>query len=373
MITINQHNYEAFFLLYVDSELSAADKQAVEQFVQANPDLAFELEMLQQAQLSMEDLVFDDKAILYRNEATEINTHNFEEQFLLYVDNELTSTGKENVERFVLQHPALQENFTILKQSRLEPETIVFADKQSLYRKEAKEKPVFYLRWQRIAVAAALIGLAVLVWTVVPQKNQSTKNLAQQKTSVKTAGGNNSDAENNTKNATNETVINNEKLAANRASLSNGVASVKTNNQQIVTENPTIETTTALATNTTTAQPVQTTRENTISGSVNVPEQTTHLQTLPIENTSISGVEVGKTANNPDENKSYFTDNAQQAVYKELDTEDDKKSLLLGSLEINKDKLRGFFRKAGSIFRGKGKTDDEKTGKEPASNTRSLK
>ena len=104
-----------------------------------------------------------------------------------------------------------------------------------------------------------------------------------------------------------------------------------------------------------------------------MPEQAGHIQALPIENTSISGIEIGKTANNPDENKSYFTDNAQQAVYKELDTEDDKKSLLLGSLEINKDKLRGFFRKAGSIFRSKGKADDEKPGKQPSSNARPSK
>lgn len=373
MININQHNYEAFFLLYVDGELSAADKQAVEQFVQANPDLAFELEMLQQAQLGMEDLVFDDKAILYRNESTEINTHNFEEQFLLYVDNELTTTGKENVERFVLQHPALQETFTVLKQTRLETETIVFGDKQSLYRKEEKEKPVLYLRWQRIAIAAALMGLAVLVWMVAPQKNLSTQNLAQQKPSVKTAGANNTGLQKNTKPAVNGTIHTSEQLAANHAPASNGVISVKTNKQQTVTQNSTFETNTVLAANTATAQPLQTTRENTISGSVTVPEQVGHIQTLPIENTSISGIEIGKTANNPDENKSYFTDNTQQAVYKELDTEDDKKSLFLGSLEINKDKLRGFFRKAGSIFRSKGKADDEKPGKQPSSNTRPSK
>jgi hypothetical protein len=54
---------------------------------------------------------------------------------------------------------------------------------------------------------------------------------------------------------------------------------------------------------------------------------------------------------------------AKNVVYKELDTESDSnnKSLLLGSLEINKDKLRGFFRKASSIFRGKNKQEDERT------------
>ena len=168
MITINQHNYEEFFLLYVDGELSATDKQAVEQFVQANPDLAIELEMLQQTLLVNDELIFEDKNLLFRTEAAEINTHNYEEHFLLYTDNELNTEARENVEKFVLQHPALQESFTLLKQTKLEPETIVFPDKQLLYRKEETKKPVFYIGWQRIAIAAALIGFVVLVWTLVP-------------------------------------------------------------------------------------------------------------------------------------------------------------------------------------------------------------
>jgi len=40
-----------------------------------------------------------------------------------------------------------------------------------------------------------------------------------------------------------------------------------------------------------------------------------------------------------------------QTVYKELDTEDENKSLYLGNLELNRDKLRGFFRKAGNLFK----------------------
>ncbi|GAC1529754.1 MAG: hypothetical protein NVS3B15_08250 [Sediminibacterium sp.] len=38
---------------------------------------------------------------------------------------------------------------------------------------------------------------------------------------------------------------------------------------------------------------------------------------------------------------------------------DENKSLYLGSVEINKDKLRGFFRKASGIFRSKAARQDE--------------
>lgn len=63
---------------------------------------------------------------------------------------------------------------------------------------------------------------------------------------------------------------------------------------------------------------------------------------------------------------------AQQVVYRELDTETDSnnKSLLIGSVEINKDKLRGFFRKAASIFKSKKSEEAQTSGTNP---TRSLK
>jgi hypothetical protein len=60
----------------------------------------------------------------------------------------------------------------------------------------------------------------------------------------------------------------------------------------------------------------------------------------------------------------------QQTVYKELDTDDENKSLYLGNLELNRDKLRGFFRKAGNIFKSKIKTEDERS---ENTNPRTLK
>jgi len=167
-MNINRNNYEEFFLLYTDNELNAAEKAAVDAFIQQNPDLAIELEALQQTIMPLTDVYFEGKELLFKNEATFINANNSEEKFLLYVDEELSSNEKAAVETFVLQHPQLQEAFTALKQTRLAAETIVHPNKEELYRKEKRR--VVYISWQRLAVAAAVLGLVVLSYSLFNQK-----------------------------------------------------------------------------------------------------------------------------------------------------------------------------------------------------------
>ena len=45
-MSINKTNYENYFLLYIDQELSASEQAAVENFVQENPEYANELASL---------------------------------------------------------------------------------------------------------------------------------------------------------------------------------------------------------------------------------------------------------------------------------------------------------------------------------------
>jgi len=377
VISINQHNYEEFFLLYVDGELSAADMRTVEQFAQANPGFADELDMLLQTRLTEEPILFDDKISLFRNESAEISLTNYEERFLLYVDNELDAVSKEKVETFVLQHPALQEPFTQLKQTRLEPETIVFPEKESLYRKEEKERPVFYLYWQRIAVAAALIGVAVLTWTLFPGDNSNnavTQPVAKlepvnttvtQKTTTGIAGQNNNNPVALQKNSREDVVAANRTIT--RQLPTDGSIHAAKNSK--VERNEIIQTKqdNLLTQHIADVQPVEPKRANTVSGEF----ENTHLgQYLPANNNTLANTEMVKVNNTNEVSPSDHL--VQQTVYKELDTDDEKKSLYLGSIEINKDKLRGFFRKASSLLRGKAKQEEEER-TASSSDTRSLK
>jgi hypothetical protein len=349
--SINHHNYEEFFLLYVDGELSASDKEAVEQFVQANPDLAIELEMLQQMQLPAQEMIYAGKEDLYKKESSAVQYENYEEQFLLHVDKQLSSEEEEKLAIFVLQNPALQEAFTLLKQTRLFPETIIFRDKSSLYRKEAKEKPGFYLSWQRMAIAAAVLGLIVVTGLLLPSGENNSLTLAKTNTNKTIEPVTNGNAtkqapvqDNNNAIVTAQTTVAVKYQALKPVLLSKGSLAGKNvpaaqNSSAVITEEKYRE-----------ADIVNTNISTTTIGRPEDLPATTANNTLnKIEPNRL----VGNTMEEPL--------NVQPAVYRELNTEDEKKSFYLGALEINKDKLRGFFRKAGSLFKGKSKTEEEKT------------
>lgn len=65
-----------------------------------------------------------------------ISRHNYEELFLLYVDNELSDTEKNSVHEFLQQNPDLRQEFLLLQQAILKPSAIIFDDKTSLFKKE---------------------------------------------------------------------------------------------------------------------------------------------------------------------------------------------------------------------------------------------
>jgi cytoskeletal protein RodZ len=66
---INETNYEEFFLLYVDGELTAAERREVESFAATKPQFQQELNLLLQTKVEpAHEVVFPDKSLLYKEE-----------------------------------------------------------------------------------------------------------------------------------------------------------------------------------------------------------------------------------------------------------------------------------------------------------------
>ena len=66
---INEKNYETFFMSYIDNELNAAERAAVEAFVLTEPKYAEELAIFEKTKIqasSMEHIEMEDKIFLYR-------------------------------------------------------------------------------------------------------------------------------------------------------------------------------------------------------------------------------------------------------------------------------------------------------------------
>jgi len=210
-MNINRNNYETFFLLYVDNELSAPEKNKVDIFVAENPDLQEELLMLQQTIIKADDITFSGKEGLLKPQPLDTLT---EEKLLLLLDNELPVKEKEELLGLIKENEDVNAAWLLLQQAKLaSTDTIIFEDKASLYRKE--ERRVIPIRWWQMAAAAMLIGAGL--WGTVSYLNKNVQTGIPTETA--TTKGNTAPAikESNTIKPITDTVLNTDKLNDNAA------------------------------------------------------------------------------------------------------------------------------------------------------------
>jgi hypothetical protein len=346
-MNINRQNYEEYFLLYVDGELSAEQRASVELFVKENTDLENELKGLLHTKLPDEDLLMIDKTALFKTEDAFIDHKNYEELFLLYVHNELSNIEKNKVEDFVIQYPKLQDEFALLKRSKLEAETVTFPYKKSLYRKESRR--VVYVNWQRISIAAALIGLTLILWNVFPTTIVDHKSIAGiSKKSQQSLKSNLVEIPSINKTTEKAVVIPSgtitiKELKSHNIELKN--ISVEHKGLPAVTPQNKVSKTEDIA-------------------SVNLPTTANDISGKNMNNNAtVENTLATQTKNNiiPKANEPDQQNLVQHTVYRELDTDDDVKNnkLYIGSLGVNKDKLRGLLKRASHLF-DSGEEDEKK-------------
>jgi len=152
---IHLGNYEEFFILYMDNELSPEQMNMVDEFLISHPDLRGEFEALMSVKLPTEEFSIN-KQELYSDSmlSTSIN-----EELLLYVDNELDTEKARVVEFELASNKDYHLQHELLLKTKLDPnETIAHPNKEELYRRT--ERVVAFKIWMR--VAAAIIILAVM-------------------------------------------------------------------------------------------------------------------------------------------------------------------------------------------------------------------
>ena len=226
-MNINRHNYEEFFLLYVDKELSAAERKAVDVFVQENPDLQGELLALQNTVVQAEEIGLGKKDWLFMEEKISA----MQENLLLYTDDELTLSEKNAIEVLLATDTSALAEWNILQQTILQPDaSIVFTDKKSLYRTEGARLVVF--KWRRVAAAAVLLGVGLWAGVSVYKNNFKTSTA-----DAKLANGNTSNPSKIKKAVAVNTITLETQPDKNATSLNNITAIAQKNQTDRSTEN----------------------------------------------------------------------------------------------------------------------------------------
>ncbi len=159
-IIINRQNYEAYFLLYVDGELTREQRNIVTDFAAVHPDLQQELQLLLATKLPPEAMSFPGKdRLLAQNRADSV----VDENLLLYIDGELPLEQILATEKKIKEDSAYRKQYKQLKATKLDgTEQTVFPFKNDLYR--SHQKRTSPLVWRLAAAAVFLILAGSVVW-----------------------------------------------------------------------------------------------------------------------------------------------------------------------------------------------------------------
>ena len=290
---INENNYETFFMSYIDNELNAAERAAVEAFVLTDSKYAEELALFEKTKVhtpSTKSIEMEDKIFLYR-------------------------------------FPEMQ--------ARLDTDF-----KKSLYRKEAPVRKVLFtpnLMRASFAIAAILILFigVQLFKSDAPIKEKAALAKASKEVSIQN--------ENNSIAATSG-------LALNR----------KISNTEI---SKTSITKTNTANNTIGAKEEQTLTINDINNNITSPINTSTVSTEPVSELAtdlrLNEKELSTNTMEAEPNETVKKIRMTPTVYKEIDVDEDDRTINIGLLEIDGSAFRGITRRVSALLK-RNKIEKEK-------------
>ena len=294
-----------------------------------------------------------------------INIQNYESYFLSYIDNELSSKEKKEVELFIQENPVYAHELNSLKQTVLEAEEIIFEDKHTLYRLEEMETTLsgtfkkslyrqeasivegFFTKG-RIKMVASIAAMLLLLLGYKMFFIQSPNNLIQRQGNSLV---NNFGPDNKKATKAKEATIQNSNLIME----ANPVAKIQQNFTVIPGANPlttTVDDREAIANEITFAQMEKT---ETATANANPASASNTANNNEATENSISINSANHAPTNGTNELVHAVDNTASMTEAEqfttLNVDDNDRSLYIANFEIDGEKLRGISRRINAIFK----------------------
>ena len=177
-MTITRDNYEPYFLDFLDGNLEEHQIDQFLDFLELNPDLKEELQLLENMTLPEEQLVFSGKDHLYKSSA-DLKAAT-DHKMIASLEGDLENDEQKLFESWLDSHPEQKKDYELFSKIRLIPDPAVkFPEKRKLYRKSGNQ---IILSW--VARAAAVVVLLCGINSLF----QSENTLPLQKNSKEVAG-----------------------------------------------------------------------------------------------------------------------------------------------------------------------------------------
>jgi hypothetical protein len=155
---ITRDNYEAYFLDYLDGNLDEELVNDFIEFLQSNPDLKEELQLAGLISIKPEEVIFEKKAMLFKEE------YDLEEKFndtaIALLEGDLKEPQKTIFLSFLQRNPGKEKEAALFEKTVQVPDqNIIFSKKNRLYRYSATKT---VLLWS--TRVAAVLALAFFVY-----------------------------------------------------------------------------------------------------------------------------------------------------------------------------------------------------------------
>ena len=159
MKEINLKNYEAYFLDFVEGNLSEPQAEMLRDILKANPHLNTELDSYEQIAINDKSAIGNRvKNQLLREETTGMPLVDY--LMIAQVEEKITPTEKGRLANIVAEDQSILSDLVLYHKVKLPKENIAFPNKNAL--KRGDRKGMFWIKFTSTAAAAAILALVLV-------------------------------------------------------------------------------------------------------------------------------------------------------------------------------------------------------------------